>query len=245
MRMKYSILLVALLLSACAAPVAGSAVWLKANAGVTADGGSVSSWADQSGNGNNATMAVKARQPSLISRGMSGKPVIRFDGAQSLALTKPVSPNTFTVFVVGRNRMAGDDFSMILGPGGNTPNNQLRWEGGCHLLYVGTGNEMPPFSVAIGDTRIAHILTLRYQDSNMQVYRDGRLVSQATFSTNGPWTLSQIGAWYSKHYMVGDVAELLIYPSSLPDASVNQTTAYLRAKYFKDTTADAVPGCSP
>jgi hypothetical protein len=33
--------------------------------------------------------------------------------------------------------------------------------------------------------------------------------------------------------MVGDIAELLIYPLSLPDAALDQTTAYLRAKYFK------------
>jgi hypothetical protein len=249
-------LFVALLLSACvtqqrvAGPASGSAVWLKADAGVTADDGRASSWADQSGHGNNATMAARARQPRLITGEVNGEAVIRFDGAQSLALTTPVSPRTFTVFVVGRNRMSGEDFSMILGPGGSTPNNQLRWEDGCHVLYVGTGNDMPPVSVSIGDTRITHILALRYQGSNMEVYRDGRRVSAASLSTSGPWILSQIGAWYSKHYLVGDIAELLIYPSSLPDAALGETTAYLRAKHLEEGGRAAaqippavVPGC--
>jgi len=51
--------------------------------------------------------------------------------------------------------------------------------------------------------------------------------------SSGPWTLSQIGAWYSKYFMVGDLAELLIYPTALSDAELSESTDYLRARYFK------------
>jgi hypothetical protein len=239
-QLKSSILLAVVFLSACATrhpdvpgPAAGSVVWLRADVGVTGDRDNVASWADQSGNGNNATMTNTSRQPSLVPRAINGQPAIHFDGAQSLLLTTPVSPQTFTIFVVGNNNKPGEDFSMILGPGGNSPNNQLRWEGDCHVLFVGTGNEMSAERVAFGDTRNPHILALRYQGSIMQIYRDGQVVAQRSVSTSGPWTLNQIGAWYSQHFLVGNIAELLIYPAPLSDTALAQTTTYLRIKYLE------------
>ncbi len=56
-------------------------LWLKSDTGVTADGsGFVSNWADQSGNGNDASQGSSSLQPKLIANGMGLKPSIRFDG---------------------------------------------------------------------------------------------------------------------------------------------------------------------
>jgi hypothetical protein len=63
-------------------PTAGLVLWLKADAGVTAAGGLVAEWRDQSGNGHHATQAQAAAQPSVASQWRAGKPAIRFDGAQ-------------------------------------------------------------------------------------------------------------------------------------------------------------------
>ncbi len=54
-------------------------LWLKADAGVTADGnGFVSQWADQSGAGNNALQATNGSQPTLVSGAINGQPAINF-----------------------------------------------------------------------------------------------------------------------------------------------------------------------
>src|ERR1044071_8960052 len=56
-------------------------LWVKADAGVTANAtGFVEKWADQSGNGNDATQSDDTLKPKLVTNALSGKPVIRFDG---------------------------------------------------------------------------------------------------------------------------------------------------------------------
>ena len=69
-----------------AIPSGGLSLWLKADAGVTADGsGKVSEWADQTPNGNNAYQSNTGNQPTLVTTrtDLNGKPVIRFDGSST------------------------------------------------------------------------------------------------------------------------------------------------------------------
>jgi hypothetical protein len=212
-------------------PQTGLLLWLRADVDVTSTAGKVSRWLDQSGNGFVASMSTAARQPSLINAALNGQPVIHFGGAQSLALSPFISPNRFTVLVVGRNTKATETFSMILGPGGNSPNNQLRWENGTQALFVGTGNNLPIITSNIGNTRVYHTLSARYNGSTMDVFRDGAAVSSQNFTTTGPWTLAQIGAYYSSFFMEGDVAEIVMYDHALSNSDLSSATAYLRSKY--------------
>ncbi|WP_412543332.1 LamG-like jellyroll fold domain-containing protein [Longispora sp. K20-0274] len=215
---------------AAGAPAGGSLVWLRADVGVTVNGTNVTSWNDQSGNGRNAIMTTPTRQPHLVQGQLNGNPVLRFDGAQSLYFPSPVNPYTFSVFVVGKNSKSSG-FSMILGPGGNYPNNQLRWENSTQALFVGTGNNMPVVTSTIGNTMVPHELSATYDGSTMRVYRDGAFVSSHSFTTNSGWTLASIGAWYSSYFMVGDLAEVLVYPTALGDGDRMATDSYLRTKY--------------
>lgn len=212
-------------------PSTGLLLWLRADAGVTSSGGLVSRWLDQSGNGFVASMSVVARQPSFVGGALNGLPVLRFSGAQSLGLSPFVSPTRFTVLVVGKNSNTAETFSMILGPGGNAPNNQLRWENGSQALFVGTGNNLPVITSNVGNTRAYHTLSATYDGSTMNVYYNGAARSSSNFTTTGPWTLAQIGAWYSTYFMNGDVAEILMYDHALSAADLSAATAYLRSKY--------------
>jgi len=210
---------------------AGMHLWLKADAGVSATAGAVAQWLDQSGNGRNASMATPSRQPQLVGGALNGRPVIRFGGSQSMYLDRVATPTSFTVFVVGKNSMPGESFSMILGPGGNSPNNQLRWESSSQALFVGTGNGLPVVTPSIGNTRAYHALSARYDGSVMTVYRDGNSTSSSSFTTTGPWTLASVGSWYSTYFMVGDLAEVIIYDRALSDAERTSMNGYLRARY--------------
>ncbi|WP_438007364.1 LamG-like jellyroll fold domain-containing protein [Sorangium sp. So ce321] len=212
-------------------PRSGLKLWLRTDAGVTASSGKVSSWRDQSGNGNRADSDVAAGQPTLVSSALNGKPVIRFHGAQSLFLAEQLEPTHFTVFVVGKNGKASETFSMILGPGNSSPNNQLRWENGSQALFVGLGNDMPIVTSTIGNTRVYHALSARYDGSTMTVYRDGNRASSHDFTTTGPWVLLQIGAWFSSFYMEGDLAEIVVYESALSEGDRGTVNSYLRRKY--------------
>ncbi|MBV1853609.1 M4 family metallopeptidase [Catellatospora tritici] len=213
----------------CAGPTPGSLVWLRADAGVTSSGGLVSNWTDQSGTGHHASMTVAARQPSLASGVVNGKPVIRFGGSQSLSLVT-INPSAFTVFVVGKNSKTTESYSMILGPGGNNANNQLRWENGTQALVYGS-NGIPATTSTIGNTRVFHDLVIRYDGATLKVYRDGTLYTSTPVAASGGWSINQIGAYYSSAYMQGDLAELLVYSSALSDTDRVSTQNYLKSKY--------------
>lgn len=212
-------------------PTTGLKLWLRADQGVVSSGAQVSSWQDQSGNANHATMATASRQPSLITGALNGKPVLRFYGDDSLLLSAPVQPTSFTIFVVGKNNKATESYSMILGPGGSWPNNQLRWENGSQALFVGTGNNLPVTVSNIGNTRLYHLLSAGYNGSSMEVHRDGNFVSSHSFVTSGPWTLAQVGAWYSSYFMQGDLAEIMVYDQALSSTDRISVESYLEGKY--------------
>jgi hypothetical protein len=231
MRALLLLLALALHLPVWAQPAPGSKVWLRADVDVLVSSSAVSNWLDQSGNGNNAWMTTVARRPILVNGALNGLPIIRFNGAQSLILTTPVSHNRFTYHIVGRNTRQTETFSMILGPSGSLPNNQLRWENGSQVLAVGTGNSMPSLVSTIGNTRAFHVLTVRYDGSVFSVYRNGGLVSNFGLSTSGPWTLGQIGAWYSSYFMNGEIAEIVMYDGAQSPNDMTTTTNYLRGKY--------------
>jgi hypothetical protein len=212
-------------------PASGPVLWLRADAGVRSTAGRVSVWQDLSGQGNHATMATLARQPMLVTGAVNGEPVIHFGGAQSMYLTSWVSPTSFTIFIVGKNDGATGPFSMILGPGGQSPNNQLRWLGGDRVECIGQGNGMPFIISTIGSNVVYHELSLRYDGSVMTIYRDGLLVSSHAFTTTGPWTFSNVGAYTSLYFMYGDLAEVLIYPTALPEVDRIRTSRYHRSRY--------------
>ena len=213
-----------------APPEAGRHLWLRADTGVTASGGRVARWLDQSGNGRNAAMSTRARQPQYVAEALNGQPILRFAGAQSMSLDNVITLDSFSIFIVGKNN-ASSSFSMILGPGGSSPNNQLRWEDGSHALFVGTGNSLPTITSRIGDTRVYHALSATYDKATMAVYRDGNGTSSQRFVTRGPWILASLGSYYSQHFMEGDLAEILVYDRALSERERQAVNAYLRTRY--------------
>ena len=81
-------------------PTAGLQLWLKADAGVTLNGLTVSKWADQSGNGNDAIQLDSPRQPLFVNDGLNGKPTIRFDSFSRLGLTGSKRISQISLFIV-------------------------------------------------------------------------------------------------------------------------------------------------
>lgn len=65
----------------------------------------------------------------------------------------------------------------------------------------------------------------------MTVYRDGGAVSSSSFATTGPWTLASVGSFYSSDFMVGDLAEVVLYDRALSEEDRAAADSYLRTKY--------------
>lgn len=213
-----------------AIPGNGMQLWLRADI-PNPLAGRIATWHDSSGSGHNASMPTASRQPLIVGGVLNGHPVARFSGAQSMSLDVPVTPTQFTVFVAGKNLDPNESPNVILGPSGDAPNNQLRWENGSQALFVGTSNDLPVITASIGNTRVYHVLSARYDGATLTVYRDGNPVSSSSFTTTGPWTLNSVGSWYSSLFLHGDLAEMMIYDRPLPESERLGLNAYLRDRY--------------
>lgn len=221
-------------------PTSGLHMWLRGDAGINLTS-RMNIWVDQSGNQRDGVMNDTSRQPFYISGALNGWPVARFTGAETMSFAINPTPTTFSIFIVGINSNQTESEGIILGPSGNSPNNQLRWQNGTSALFVGTSNHMPILTAEIGDTRSYHILSLRYDGSTMTVARAGTVVSSFAFSVTGPWTFGSLGSFYASDFLKGDIAEILIYERPLADDEGQSVIDYLGAKYSLPPTSSQAP----
>ncbi len=122
------------------------------------------------------------------------------------------------MFVAGRNQNSVDH-SVFLGPGRqHAPTIKCAGEDDSDVLIVGLGNDLPATTFPFADTRTFHVLTARYDGSKLTMSRNGESVGSARFTTSGPWQIGQVGGWFSSDFMIGDLAEILVYDRALSDS---------------------------
>lgn len=205
--------------------------WFRADRGVSLAGGdSIALWRDQSAQGADATMGDTLRQPNYVLEGFDNRPEIQFRGAQSMYF--PVFNSVqFTLFAVGRNANDSGYHSIIIGPGGDTGNNQLRWDNGDTLMFVGLDINIPVTEIPFGDTFVPHLVTVRYDGHSLEAYRNGELKGTLATVSTGGWDVAQLGGWFSSDFMVGSLSEVVMYDRSLSDIELQATQTALLDKY--------------
>lgn len=102
----------------------GLALWLKADAGVTTEGGVVTAWLDQSPNANNAGPrfdGTPEERPVQVPNALGGKPAIRFDGVDDVLeiynspSLQPMSGGWTVIFVAKRLGASQGDYPQVIG----------------------------------------------------------------------------------------------------------------------------------
>jgi hypothetical protein len=213
-------------------PIASKpARWFRADKGIQlADGGKISLWRDQSDQAADAIMGDAPRQPTFVAAGLNDRPEVSFGGAQSLYFPT-FDSEQFTLLAVGRNANETGYHSIIIGPGGDTGNNQLRWDNGDTLMFVGLDINIPITEIPFGDTLVPHLVTVRYDGSLLEAYRNAELKGELATVSTGGWDVAQLGGWFSSEFMVGSLSEVVMYDRSLTDAELQLTQAALLEKY--------------
>jgi hypothetical protein len=212
-------------------PTAGMQLWLRGDTGLHHTSG-IDVWADQSGHNRDASMTDTSLQPFYVAGAANGLPMARFTGAETMRFADHPAPTDYTIFIVGQNTNPFEEFGIILGPGGSSPNNQLRWESGTEALVVGTGNGTPAVTSTIGDTRVLHALAMKYDGATLQIYRDGTSTSSASYVATGPLEFGSLGSFFlSSDFLEGDLAEIIIYDRPLAEDERLEVDGYLRGKY--------------
>jgi hypothetical protein len=207
-------------------------VWFKADAitGLT-NGAAVASWPDSTGNGYDASQAGAGRQPTWITNAMNGKPVVRFNSANStsLALSRPIKDD-FTIVCVFQSAQglnSGTYFyqgaGLVNGEVGGVDNDLGTCLFADGSISAGTGN---PDVAVVSSTGYndgkPHIMTFERVRATGQVslYVDGSFGGATMGGTNSLTAPSQLvlGAQQTAlYYFTGDIAETQIFTNALSD----------------------------
>ncbi|MEG3997249.1 DUF4347 domain-containing protein, partial [Microcoleus sp. SVA1B1] len=215
--------------------------WLRGDKGVTATT-TVSSWADQSGVGLNATQAIAGSQPTFTINAINGQPVVSFNGTAK-NLQTPTLPATFattstSLFIVANTQAANQ--SAVIGnsgyPGATNryivhlpwSDSNVYWDMG----NIAAGGRLSP--AWGGTTNTPYEWHFRSEQGvGQRIERNGTsIASDATASTfNLAGQSLYVNHPGSANFYNGSVAEVISYNRALNDAESTIVNNYLSAKY--------------
>ena len=222
-------------------------LWLPADTGITIGAAGVSTWADRSGFGRHATMAVSASQPLLVPNVAKGRPAVRFDGTDDyLIIAHPVL-----------HGFASCSFFIAVANNGGINSNDRTWGNtggptdycGCTFGQVSAG--YPDFG--IGDTAAEikvrgpnsragssspFVFDARMFSAESQAWDNGvagPAVATAYSAAIACNSDKYIGAFESGGsplaYWPGDILDIVAVAPALSVAKQSEMRAYLMARY--------------
>ncbi len=223
----------------------GVAMWLKADSGVVVNNaGGVAQWLDQGTNGNNANQFLSADyRPELASGAVNGMPAIRFNGMSNF-LEAASSPSlaivgNLTILVVANFTDLASPRGMVSKALGNMPASYdyyAQTGGSAMSLFRGNGSSYGySKATSLPSIGVPHLMTVRMSGTNVTHFLDGKGNGGSGIST----TLGDAGKGLrvgARHdfaqFMYGDIAEVLLFGSAIPDAERVALDNYLGVKYF-------------
>ncbi len=225
--------------AACGPPTGNMTLWLKADALGLANGAAVTSWADQSPNGN--TVSTAGAPGYYLSKVINGKPAVYFDGTVDLTRggvvgTNLASASDNTLYLVIAHA-SYDAYTDLLGWGDCVNNRFLvhaPW-GGTLVFQMGNpANASIPYAVPGTYSDTPHILEFHRSGNLGELWIDGSVVTTSTMSggpsVGGTSTL-HIGNSACNNTFTGYVAEIIVFSRALSAGERATARNYLTGKY--------------
>lgn len=206
--------------------IAGLTLWLDAGTISGSDGDLISTWADSSGNGNDAAQATSGFRPTLQTNEANGLPVVRFDGSNDRLKTAAFSAalTASTIFIFGKGTGTSVTTRFIDGLTSGTRQHML-YVGGQYWMFAGVD-----LHGGSADTNF-HAMTSTFNGASSALYVDGLLIASGSAGTQD-MDGAIIGNDYSETAPhAGDIAEVIIYNSVLSSEDRASVEAYLATKY--------------
>lgn len=229
--------------------ISNLSLWLKVDAGISETGGSVSAWADQSGNGNDAT---SGNNPTLISNAINSYDVVDFDGANDnmdgaagfytqsyfiVAQPDVAVDGTANGFVIGFEDGASTFSGFLLGTNtdGYVPTDRI-----VHVVGAnGEGDEYrsgrPDGTFTTLDEPVIYSSSNNTGATEQDLFSNGTDINPVQYA-NGLKNLSneqyRLGNNYvNNNYYNGGIAEILSYSTALTATEREKIQSYLAIKY--------------
>lgn len=205
--------------------IANLKAWYKADSLSLNDGDAISTWADSSGNGFDASSTLTAR-PLYKVNIVNGKPAILFDGSDDgfTAAITSVGTRSITCFVVYKTSNAATQQVFISSKSSTAA---IFQQSSSKLIVYDA-----PTSALATDTNW-HVVGYTCNASGTTYYKDGVTEAQ-TAMTNATVTLDRIGRFQEavpQYSVNGYIAEIVLYSRVLGATEINNVQAYLGAKY--------------
>jgi hypothetical protein len=223
--------------------IPGNILWLRADVAAT-----TTSWADQSGSGNNAVNG--AVQPTINTSGVNFNPSYVFNGSsQSMQINSGIFDNLvsyddITVYIVSKSDVVqnsygfledfngGEDFLITVPWGDNLV--YFGIEGGSSDINFNWGSSVNTFNIfnffgsgTPANTPLGNV--------NQALFRDGALLgTDNSFDTSVTGNSSNnffIGSGNGNNFFDGDIAEIIVFSEVQSDARQQQIQSYLALKY--------------
>jgi len=210
-------------------PTAGMKWWLRADSGIMLQGNGISRWMDVSGNGYDAWQDSLVAQPTFVPHAQLTVPAVHFDGEYAFMRAPAIFPAhadytlTFVVRINGFDRnnsiISGTTYAHLFG-----------FTSFLNVLHT-NGLSYATSTIGVSPTDFA-ILTVRYVESTKRasIFVNGQFADSAYVGTTYDSTL-YLGSPQEWQSIFGDLAEVLLYPTALSDASRDRTETYLFHKY--------------
>ncbi len=221
-------------------PSSGMAFWLKGDAGVSASGGKMNEWADQtSGSTKKLTQATPSYKPTLVDAALNGRSVVRFAGGYACMSTNAsvLAQNTdFTAFTLARitNAPPYSNYQYLWWIGPDSPytgygmwmstNGRLRSSWGSQNGIVTTSS-----APSAGTW---HTVVSRYTPGAHEMWLDGTQLTTATKADSNLTVGFTAGNSPSLFQgFAGDLAEVLIFSRKLTNTEKTGVEQYLSSRW--------------
>ncbi len=208
--------------------------------------GSVATWVDKSGNGNDAINSGASAPDLEIGVGPGGTDGVDFDGDDFLDSVAPISEDVTVIAVYTPDVVSGNGMLASAGVVGNWGAGMYGMGGGqvgyakgeMYIASTKEGEVLGP--VSVGTTYLfAYVFEFNAEDGGELILNG---VSQGTedsltTATSPTTTRTRVGNYVASTAagLDGDVMELLIYDRALSDEEENEVGCYLETKYGLDT----------
>lgn len=222
-------------------PVDGLRLWLRADAGVPLSG-SVATWLDQSGNGNNAVRAEPNKQPVVVGDGINGMPSVRFDRTQNQSLDLGnimEGAGQGEVFMVARLQDFDSPYNAPcqFGTGWGTSYSKDNEESsGVGTIWddFGTSDEVGIDGPGSDVLLSSHIYNSSISGAERLLRFNGQVFRRGLPDDNPVVEFTDqpiIGANSISEYFHGDIAEVIVYGRQLTEVERVSVYKYLINKY--------------
>jgi len=225
-------------------------LWLDATRINQANNTAVATWADQSGNGYDATQSTTAARPTYIASGLNGLPVVRFDGTDdNLALSGgalgmlrnvagatafvvvkyPANSTAMFPFAI-RTESTGPRLQMLASSANKFQTAGRRLQADTTITLTSTQSVT---TNAVIQTAFAD-----YQNTILRQFINGTIDGEnLSFQTSGNTSNTDsnaisIGATAVPSFPLnGDIAEIIVYNRALNTSELAQVHRYLSRKW--------------